>query len=59
MGLGYLIVDRGELAEPDAIRVTRTVDRPVPSQFKSRDLTADQVRTSLYTEPLLVGYRLH
>ena len=59
MGLGYLIVDRGELAEPDAIRFTRTVDRPVPSQFKSRDLTADEVRTSLYTEPLLVGYRLH
>lgn len=59
LGVGYLIVDRAALADPGAIRFTRTVDRPVPSQFKSRDLTADQVRTSLYTEPLLVGYRLH
>lgn len=59
LGVGYLIVDRGELADPDAIRLTRTVPRPVPSQFKSRDLTADQVRSSLYSEPLLVGYRLH
>lgn len=59
LGLGYLILDRATLTDERAIRFTATVDRSVPSQFKSRQLSADQVRTSLYSEPLLVGYRLH
>lgn len=59
LGLGYLILDRATLTDDHAIRFTATVDRPVPSQFKSRYLAADEIRTSLYSEPLLVGYRLH
>lgn len=59
LGVLYLMLDKALLKDPGAIRFTLTVDRPVPSQFKSRHLTADDVRTSLYSEPLLVGYRLH
>lgn len=59
LGVGYLFLDRALLPADHGIRATVTVDRPVPSQFRSRRLSADQVRTSLWSEPLLVGYRLH
>jgi hypothetical protein len=37
---------------------TKRVTRPVPSQFFSRHLQASDLR-QLYTQPLLMGYRLH
>ncbi|KZX22309.1 hypothetical protein ACH61_00550 [Rathayibacter tanaceti] len=31
----------------------------MPSLYRSRELTADDLRVPLYSEPLLVGYALH
>ena len=47
--------DLGDLPLP---RFARVKARPVPSQFKSRDLQAGDIRP-LYSLPLLIGYRLH
>ncbi|MFR9752376.1 hypothetical protein ACL02S_15260 [Nocardia sp. 004] len=54
-----LIIDRDQLPDHTPGICTRSFAREVPSLYKSKVLTADQLRTQLYSEPLLVGYRLH
>ncbi|MEV6976015.1 GNAT family N-acetyltransferase [Kitasatospora sp. NPDC093806] len=64
LGLAFVVMDDGALQ--GAIRAagrepsfTRVVTREVPSLFKSKDLDPDDLRSALYTLPLLIGYRLH
>ncbi len=63
LGLAFVVIDHGELADLLHQRgtpaFTRVVKREVPSQYKSRDLKAEDIGPALYTLPLLIGYRLH
>ncbi|WP_327694189.1 GNAT family N-acetyltransferase [Streptomyces sp. NBC_00459] len=63
LGMAFVVIDHDEVA--DSIEqgrrpsFTRVVKRGVPSQYKSKDLKAEDIRPALRTLPLLIGYRLH
>ncbi|MGL6234692.1 MAG: hypothetical protein ACRC20_05055 [Segniliparus sp.] len=58
-GLQCLVVDRDLLKASERAPFTAVHPRPVPSVFKSKALSADDVRVPLYTESLLTGLPLH
>ncbi|PYC87706.1 hypothetical protein C7C46_02860 [Streptomyces tateyamensis] len=63
LGAAFVVIDHAELADlldqRGAPAFAKVVTREVPSQYKSKDLTAQDIGPALYSLPLLIGYRLH
>ena len=59
LGVAFIVTDQAVVTPGRKRAFTKTLPREFPSLFKSKELTAEDIKPPLYTLPLLVGYRLH